>query len=282
MFQQTPLLALLRRLEAQNIWRMSHNVLSAQPFSASAAAEAARDSSAQPAAVEWYDNPAVSAQDAVKILVHQIQQSGPIRQRHLQLLYRRCQTPDDLDKALKLTRLNYLARGELQQHKPFSHKTSQILIHQALNVGAPEVAQKALRYASEFGLSHDSYKEFHPLMIYYSKQGALQQMFEVFEFMRSHGRRPGPETCYILVKGCVDHGRPDLAELTIREFEQNGVRVREGTKLYLDQNRHKGLTMQAPSSPSAAAAAAAHPAAAAQQQQAMMGGAAAAAAARAF
>ncbi len=41
---------------------------------------------------------------------------------------------------------------------------------QALNVGAPEVAQKALRYASEFGLSHDSYKEFHPLMIYYSKQ----------------------------------------------------------------------------------------------------------------
>lgn len=38
-------------------------------------------------------------------------------------------------------------------------------------------------------------------------------MFEVFEFMRSHGRRPGPETCYILVKGCVDHGRPDLAEV---------------------------------------------------------------------
>lgn len=41
----------------------------------------------------------------------------------------------------------------------------------------------------------------------------LQQMFEVFEFMRGHGRRPGPETCYILVKGCVDHGRPDLAEV---------------------------------------------------------------------
>lgn len=39
-------------------------------------------------------------------------------------------------------------------------------------------------------------------------------MFEVFEFMRGHGRRPGPETCYILVKGCVDHGRPDLAEVS--------------------------------------------------------------------
>lgn len=73
-----------------------------------------------------------------------------------------------------------------------------------------------------------------------------------------------------------------LPQLTIREFEQNGVRVREGTKLYLDQNRHKGLAVQAPSSPSAAAAAAAHPAATAQQQQAMLGGAAAAAAARAF
>lgn len=55
-------------------------------------------------------------------------------------------------------------------------------------------------------------------------QGDLQRMFEVFEFMKVSGRRPGPETCYILVKGCVDQGRPDLAELVIREFEQNGVR----------------------------------------------------------
>lgn len=155
--------------------------------------------------IEWYDNPAVSAQDAVKILVHQIQQNGPISaslqpvacacrvgapdragavhyqlpflpqpslllrkilddallpscrghprsrrptlaatragQRHLQQLYRRCQTPDDLDKALKLTRLNYLARGELQQHKPFSHRTSQILIHVRPPAGCPHGLQ---------------------------------------------------------------------------------------------------------------------------------------------
>lgn len=32
---------------------------------------------AEPAA-EWYENPTVSAQDAVKILVYQIQQNGPI------------------------------------------------------------------------------------------------------------------------------------------------------------------------------------------------------------
>lgn len=37
----TPLLALLRRLEAQNIWRMSHSVLSAQHYSSAAAAEPA-------------------------------------------------------------------------------------------------------------------------------------------------------------------------------------------------------------------------------------------------
>lgn len=42
MLQQTPLLALLRRLEAQNIWRMSHTVLSAQQYSAAAAVEATR------------------------------------------------------------------------------------------------------------------------------------------------------------------------------------------------------------------------------------------------
>lgn len=68
------------------------------------------------------------------------------------------------------------------------------------------------------------------------------------------------------------------SQLTIREFEQNGVRVRDGTKLYLDQNRAKGLAMAMQANQAAAAAAAAHPAVAAQHQQAMMGGAAAAAA----
>lgn len=68
-------------------------------------------------------------------------------------------------------------------------------------------------------------------------------------------------------------------QLTIREFEQNGVRVRDGTKLYLDQNRTQSMgSFGAPGSPTARAASAAHPAAAAAQAQAMMGGAAAAAA----
>lgn len=37
---------------------------------------------------------------------------------------------------------------------------------------APDAAAapSSLPPCSEFGLSHDSYKEFHPLMIYYSKQ----------------------------------------------------------------------------------------------------------------
>ena len=39
--QQTPLLTLLRRLEAQNIWRMSYNVLPMQHYSAAAAPEPA-------------------------------------------------------------------------------------------------------------------------------------------------------------------------------------------------------------------------------------------------
>ena len=40
MLNQSPLLALLRRLEAQNIWRMTYNVLPSQPFSTAAQAEA--------------------------------------------------------------------------------------------------------------------------------------------------------------------------------------------------------------------------------------------------
>lgn len=312
-------------------------------------------------------------------LFHAAPPAAAAGQRHLQLLYRRCQTPDDLDKALKLTRLNYLARGELQQHKPFSHKTSQILIHvsaasvkaaggdvllqrsvQALcrpalyaasarkwaavlgtplaamlgasislgagqapagevltrsscpsRLGPAASAQRgrarggaegaavrqrvwpqprliqgvppaddlllqaggragvalvparcwcprhvanpvgqssiclpcALRPCQDTSERARSVPAVRPargvLMLRGQTspaccprsssasnlcsprwrsllrllQGALQQMFEVFEFMRSHGRRPGPETCYILVKGCVDHGRPDLAEV---------------------------------------------------------------------
>eukprot|EP00887_Chlorella_sp_A99_P003119 scaffold9.g3119.t1 len=209
------------------------------------AAAVAPPAAAAPDAYEWFDDSSVNAQQALRLLVHRIQQEGPVKQRHLQKLYERCQTADELDKALKLTRLNYLARGEIHQHKPFSHKTSQALVHQALSVGAPEVAQHALRNADMFGLPHDSHKEFHPLLIYYSKQGQLDKMFEAYQFMQSHGKRPGPETCYILVKGCVDQGRPDLGELLIQEFEANGVRVRDGTKLYLQQNRERSAAAAA-------------------------------------
>lgn len=150
--QTTPLLGLLRKLEAQNIWRMSYNILGQQqqysaaaaaapaagartaekPAGGGAAAGRARPSmlhrrlpvaacsvacrvlqfrapaaacgrapgptrpktptfascplrpATEPAA-DWVDNPAVSAQEAVKILVHQIQQSGPISERPLAL-----------------------------------------------------------------------------------------------------------------------------------------------------------------------------------------------------
>ena len=193
---QASLLTLLKRLEAQNVWRMGYNLWGSdaqqqqqqqqaasfatsaavaaaaaaavqplplpqlshmpalgaplaqlqtvqqqlqQPSAAAMAAAfhsaAARAASVPPAAPEvaeaheWFDDQSVSAQQAMRLLVHRIQQEGPVKQRHLQKLYERCTTAEELDKALKLTRLNYLARGELHQHKPFSHKTSQALVH---------------------------------------------------------------------------------------------------------------------------------------------------------
>ncbi|KDD76348.1 hypothetical protein H632_c258p0, partial [Helicosporidium sp. ATCC 50920] len=188
---------------------------------------------------EWYKNDSFTAHDALKLLVARIHSHGPVKQHHLQRLYQRCSTGEELDRALRLTRLNYLARGELRQHSPFSHRTSEIFITRALSVGAPEVAAMALRDSSSFGLSADSHKEYHPLLIYYSKQGDLVRMFELFDAMKGSGRMPGPDTCYILVKGCVDCGRPDLAELTIQEFKAAGVRMRAGTELYLVQNKYR-------------------------------------------
>lgn len=101
---QTPLLALLRRLEAQQIWRMSYSVMPSQQAAQADASTAQPDPAAgatgsgaapplrraaagfsqmvhdPPCFVDnyWVENPAVSAQDAVKILVHQIQRNGPI------------------------------------------------------------------------------------------------------------------------------------------------------------------------------------------------------------
>ena len=62
-------------------------------------------------------------------------------------------------------------------------------------------------------------------------------MLETYELMKRAGPRPDSETCFILVKGCVDGGRPDLADLVIKEFEAAGVRVRAGTKLYIEQHK---------------------------------------------
>jgi hypothetical protein len=162
----------------------------------------------------------------------------PAEQRHLQHLYQRCQNADDLEKALKLTRLNYLARGELMQHNSFSHKTSQVLLHEALRLEAPELAQKALRHPAEYGLSESSStKYFNKLLVYYSKAGAIGSLLETYEAMKRDGPVPDSETCFVLVRGLVDAGRCDLAELVVQEFDAAGVRVRNGTRLYLDQHR---------------------------------------------
>lgn len=159
-------------------------------------------------------------------------------QRHLQHLYQRCTNADELEKALKLTRLNYLARGELMQHNPFSHKTSQVLLHEALRLQAPELAQKALQHPADYGLSESSStKYFNKLLVYYSKAGNILQLLELYEQMKREGPVPDSETCFVMVRGLVDAGRNDLAELVIREFDGAGVRVRNGTRLYLEQHR---------------------------------------------
>ena len=152
-------------------------------------------------------------------------------------MYQRCQSPEDLEKALRLTRLNYLARGELQQHDPFSHRTSAVLLHEAMRLGAPELAQRVLLRSGEFGLPGANTRHFNQLLIYHSKQTSLRAMLETYELMKRAGPRPDSETCFILVKGCVDGGRPDLADLVIKEFEAAGVRVRAGTKLYIEQHK---------------------------------------------
>lgn len=267
--QATPLLNLLRRLEAQNVWRMTYNVMPQQSY-ATATAQYTDETSPVllsndlETAKEWYEDSNLTAQEALKLLVDRIRMSGPVstyplitylhphnrifnplhalynyictEQRHLQYLYQRCQSAEELEKALRLTRLNYLARGELQQHDPFSYRTSATLLHEAMRLGAPELAQKALLSGGEFGLPGANARHFNQLLIYHSKHSDLQGMLETYELMKRAGPRPDSETCFILVKGCVDAGRDDLAKLVVNEFDTAGVRVRNGTRLYIEQH----------------------------------------------
>ena len=185
---------------------------------------------------EWYDDSTMSAADAIKLLVDRIRESGPVKQRHLQHLYQRCTTAEDLEKALGLTRLNYLARGELQQHDHFSHRTSSILLQQAMKIGAPELAKRALVRSAEFGFSPANTRLFNHLLIYYSKQEDLRNMLETYELMKRAGPNPDSETCFILVKGSVDCGRSDIAKAIVEEFDAMGARVRDGVRLYIQQH----------------------------------------------
>lgn len=155
-------------------------------------------------------------------------------QRHLQYLYQRCQNADELEKALRLTRLNYLARGELRQHDSFSHRTSAVLLGEAMRVGAPDIARKALLQGQEYGLAGPNTRAFNRLLVYHSKNKDLERLVETYELMKRAGPRPDSETCFVMVKGLVDGQRPDLAGLVIREFEIAGVRVRDGTRRYIE------------------------------------------------
>lgn len=206
-----------------------HSMVQARSHAASAA-------DADKNGTEWYDDASMTVPDVLKLLVERIQASGPIKQRHLQHLYQKCETAEDLEKALGLTRLNYLARGELQQHDPFSHRTSSILLQQAMKLGAPELAKRALVRSTEFGFSPANTRLFNHLLIYYSKQKDLRSMVEMYELMKRAGPRPDSETCFILVKGSVDCGRSDIAQAIVHEFDAMGARVRDGVRLYIQQH----------------------------------------------
>jgi len=201
-----------------------------------ARSHAASATDAEKNGTEWYEDASMTVPDVLKLLVERIQATGPIKQRHLQHLYQKCETAEDLEKALGLTRLNYLARGELQQHDPFSHRTSSILLQQAMKLGAPELAKRALVRSTEFGFSPANTRLFNHLLIYYSKQKDLRSMVELYEFMKRAGPRPDSETCFILVKGSVDCGRSDIAQAIVHEFDAMGARVRDGVRLYIQQH----------------------------------------------
>lgn len=203
---------------------------------------------------DWTVDPNVTANEALKQLVYRIQQGDPVKQRHLPLLYERCQTSKELENALKVTRLNYLARGRLRQHDPFPNAVTSSFVRNALRVEDPELATDTIVSPAQFGLkSIARERDFHPIIIKHSKQGNLPKMLEVYEFMKGlfaskaeHKDedgpvkvRPGADTCHILVRGCVDNGRPDLATMLLEEFEASGARVRDGTRKYLEQNGEK-------------------------------------------
>jgi pentatricopeptide repeat protein len=174
--------------------------------------------------------------DTLKVLVERIRESGPVKQRYLQQVYGMCSDKDELERALGLTRLNYLARGGLQQHDPFSHKTFSLLLQQAMKLDAPEIAKRVLLQSTEFGFSPANTRLYNGVLIYHSKQMDLRSMLEMYEMMKRSGPVPDSETCFILVKGCVDAGRADIAQAIVSEFDNAGKRVRDGVRLYIQQH----------------------------------------------
>ena len=185
----------------------------------------------------WSEDESVSVSQAMEHIVDRIKQTGPVKQKQLQMLYSRCADQEELEKALGLTRLNYLARGELHQHDPFSHKTSSALLQHAMRVGALDIAKRVLLHSAQYGLSPPTARQYNHVLIYYSKQHDLRSMLEMYDLMKKSGPTPDSETCFIVVKGSVDCGRPDIATAVISEFENAGVRVREGARLYVVQQQ---------------------------------------------
>ena len=169
-------------------------------------------------------------------LTTRITEMGPIKQRQLQQLYTSCASAIMLQKAAELTRLNYLARGELHQHGPFSNKTCSTLLHQAMKLDAIDIAKEVVLHGAKYGFGEASTRQYNMLMIYYSKKGLLKEMVDTYEMMKVRGPMPDSETCFILVKCFVDASRGDVARAIVREFEKAGVRVRDGARLYIDQH----------------------------------------------
>jgi hypothetical protein len=78
---QSPVLALLRRLEAQNVWRVGYTAMPQQNFATAAPQQqdVSPSPNAPPSAFpDWYEDASLSAQEALKLLVNHIRDSGPV------------------------------------------------------------------------------------------------------------------------------------------------------------------------------------------------------------
>ncbi|GBF99467.1 hypothetical protein Rsub_12135 [Raphidocelis subcapitata] len=152
--------------------------------------------------------------------------SNPLGEAKLLLLAQKASTPEELEEALRLTRINRARATRLRQYNPYSAYMTNALLQAAKRVGSPAGFHPALlENAHALGVPLSAHAVEAALQACAAADDGGAAFDSAWVLARAHMARPSKHMVFVAARALAARGRPGDAARAVREFQAAGGEV---------------------------------------------------------